>query len=90
MPSDFLDSNEFAALAGISRTTPPAWRLRKTGPTFYRVGRRVSYRRDDIERWLECRRVDPGSPSREIVNSASKAQLALFGDPSPPDDGGAE
>ena len=37
--------------------TLQAWRCRGVGPPFIRVGRLVRYRPQDIEAWIESRRV---------------------------------
>ena len=47
--------------AGTYLRVPPAtmsqWAYRGIGPEFFRVGRRVLYRRADLDRWLESQRV---------------------------------
>jgi excisionase family DNA binding protein len=39
-----------------------AWRTTGVGPKAYKVGRRVLYKRADVEAWLE-RQSDPGRPA---------------------------
>jgi hypothetical protein len=35
------------------------WRHKRTGPAFYRLGRKIVYRGDDLNAWANARRVDP-------------------------------
>ena len=37
------------------------WRHKKTGPAFYRLGRKIIYRGADLNAWAEANRVDPHS-----------------------------
>lgn len=50
-----LDPSELAALLNLPEATLTTWRAAGTGPRFYRVGRHVRYRRDDLEAWLDGR-----------------------------------
>ena len=36
------------------------WRHKNTGPAFYRLGRKIIYRGEDLNAWAEASRVDPG------------------------------
>jgi predicted DNA-binding transcriptional regulator AlpA len=66
--SQLLDQKRVAELLGISPRSMEGWRLTGDGPTYHKVGRRVRYRRSDLEAWLADRRrtstSDPG-PSAE-------------------------
>ncbi len=35
------------------------WRHKRTGPPFYRLGRKIIYRGADLNAWAEANRVDP-------------------------------
>ena len=37
------------------------WRHKKTGPAFYRLGRKIIYRGADLNAWAEANRVDTHS-----------------------------
>jgi excisionase family DNA binding protein len=50
--------DEVAAFLGIPLRTIYRWRTRREGPSSYRIGRHIRYRVDDVERWLEERRVE--------------------------------
>ena len=51
--TELLDESSFEAQYGQPRRTLQKWRVEGRGPRFLKVGRRVFYRRSDIEAWLE-------------------------------------
>lgn len=51
-PSEFLDSVALAALLNTTPNTVRQWRFHGTGPRGARVGKRVLYRRADVDAWL--------------------------------------
>ena len=44
-----------AKMLGLATSTLAKLRLNGNGPTYCKLGRRVVYRRADLERWLESR-----------------------------------
>ena len=62
-PSELLTITEAADLLRAPVATLRYWRHLGTGPTSFRLGRRVLYRRDDVERWVAGRH-DAESGSR--------------------------
>jgi len=52
MESDYLTSAETADLIRRPTSTLAYWRHRGEGPPFAKVGKRVLYRRHDVEKWL--------------------------------------
>jgi predicted DNA-binding transcriptional regulator AlpA len=44
-----------ARLVGLSESTLAKLRLNGNGPLYCKLGRRVVYRPDDLEKWLESR-----------------------------------
>jgi excisionase family DNA binding protein len=50
--SPFLPPAQLSALLNISIRTLERWRVEGVGPTYVKAGRRVLYRREDVERWL--------------------------------------
>jgi predicted DNA-binding transcriptional regulator AlpA len=50
-----LTANEAAKLLGIAPSTLAKLRLSGDGPIYCKLGRRVVYRRKDLEAWLETR-----------------------------------
>lgn len=58
LPTDLLPESEAAKLLQVAPGTLSVWRSTKRYPLPYiKVGRRVRYRRSDLEAWLESRRV---------------------------------
>lgn len=51
-PDDLLTTAEVAAIVRSPLSTLRYWRHLGTGPRSFRVGRRVVYRRRDIDGWL--------------------------------------
>ena len=51
----YLTQREVAAHLRLSEGTLERHRVAGTGPAFVKLGRRVVYRREDIERWPEAR-----------------------------------
>jgi hypothetical protein len=72
--SDLLTLTEAAAFLRTPIATLRYWRHLGTGPDGFRLGRRVLYRREDLERWVAEQRaaqtpprgrVTPAGPRRE-------------------------
>ena len=57
----YLSTRKAAAFLGLSPRTMDRNRMRGEGPSYYRFGQRVLYRRDDLEEWAEARRVALGA-----------------------------
>lgn len=51
-----LSAKQTAAFLDLAEVTLEIWRRKGTGPAFIKAGRRVLYRRSDIEQWLESNR----------------------------------
>ena len=54
--TDLLTIAEAAALLRAPVATLRYWRHLGTGPRSFRLGRRVLYRRDDLNDWIDARR----------------------------------
>jgi excisionase family DNA binding protein len=50
-----LTSREAAKVLGLAPSTLAKLRLNGNGPVYYKLGRRVLYRRESLEGWLETR-----------------------------------
>ena len=50
---EYLTLTEASELIRTPTATLYQWRTKKTGPPSIKVGRRVIYRRTDLEKWLE-------------------------------------
>ncbi len=48
-----LNEIETAKLLGLSRQTLSNWRHERRGLNYLKLGRRVMYRMEDIESWIE-------------------------------------
>jgi hypothetical protein len=55
--AELLGNDAAAAYIGTAACTLPTWRSQNRGPTFIKVGRKVLYRRADLDAWLESRAV---------------------------------
>ena len=53
---DLLTISEAAEVLRAPVATLRYWRHLGTGPHSFRLGRRVLYRRDDLDAWVEARR----------------------------------
>src|SRR5205807_1970822 len=56
---DILNEKEAAAYLRLAVSTLEAWRMLKRGPRFAKLGRRVVYRKVDLEKFLEAQMVEP-------------------------------
>jgi excisionase family DNA binding protein len=73
--TDLLTITEAAALLRTPVATLRWWRHQGTGPASFRIGRRVFYRRRDLEAWIAAQHerdnrggpVPPETPSRAHV-----------------------
>lgn len=67
MLDDLLTPPDLARKLGVAKQTLAVWRLKGTGPAFYRAGSRILYRAADVESWLTARRrvntCAPASPT---------------------------
>ncbi|PVE20644.1 hypothetical protein DC522_31085 [Microvirga sp. KLBC 81] len=50
--SPYLLQTQLSELLKISARTLERWRVEGVGPTYIKAGRRVLYRREDVEIWL--------------------------------------
>lgn len=62
MADEFLTSDELAGLLRTTRGTLHQWRTRGIGPRGVRIGRRVLYRRTDVDGWLAERAAEQRRP----------------------------
>lgn len=59
----FVDTIKAARILRISVGTLRQWRLRGTGPAYYKIGRTVRYKLSDLRDY--CVRVEPSKEKRE-------------------------
>jgi len=53
---ELLSPTKSADLLGCKKNTLAIWRLKGTGPVFVRVGSRVMYAREDLEKFIATRK----------------------------------
>lgn len=53
-----LEPSAAARMLGVSDTTLAKWRMRRFGPKFRRIGRRVFYSSTDVMQWIENQAVE--------------------------------
>lgn len=58
-----------AVYMGVSVSLLRKWRFSGCGPKYYKVGRRVIYRRSDCDEFLASRAIHPGVDEREVSQS---------------------
>jgi predicted DNA-binding transcriptional regulator AlpA len=51
---EYLNPAQVARLTGYSQKALESLRSRRTGPRFFRVGRSIRYRADDVRAWVEA------------------------------------
>jgi len=57
-----LNENQAAKYLSLqNRQTLANWRHMRKGPAYCRVGRRIIYRLEDLDRYLNTHRIDPES-----------------------------
>jgi hypothetical protein len=57
---EWLTEDEAAVYVGkVPKATLKQWRWLRQGPPYSKVGRRVVYRRTDLDRWIEANRIEP-------------------------------
>jgi hypothetical protein len=58
---DYMTEAEFAEMIRTPAETARYWRYTGYGPPSFKLGRRVVYKRSDVEKWLAGRRDKAGS-----------------------------
>jgi len=56
--SEYLTEPQLAAQLHVSTMTLKRWRALREAPPIVRLGRRILYRRDAVEKWLAGREVE--------------------------------
>ena len=66
MSSNLLNTTEAAEVLRLGVATLHRWRKAGKGPPYIEMGRKVYYRRTDLDRWIEEQQRQP----RHIVDAA--------------------
>jgi excisionase family DNA binding protein len=59
--SEYITDREVARRLGLAVATLRGWRSAGEGPPFYRFGRAVRYRLDEVEAWVTGQKIN-GTP----------------------------
>jgi Helix-turn-helix domain len=54
-----VEAQAAAEMLGVQVSTLAAWRCRKKGPPYLKVGKGVRYRVADLNAWIEASRIMP-------------------------------
>ena len=54
MTPEYLTPDQVAQMTGFSTKSLEAYRAKRQGPTFLKVGTSVRYRADDVRAWMEA------------------------------------
>jgi len=65
---ELLDESTVAQKLGVKPDTLPAWRHRRQGPPYVKIGSLVRYRDDQLHAWIEARTRNPEiMPGDDVV-----------------------
>ncbi len=81
MESMLLTTPEAASILDISPRTLEKSRSHGDGPPFYKIGRSVKYRKDEVEAWLASRKQTSTSGSQCIGGHQVSEHLARLRNP---------
>lgn len=70
---DCVTEAEAAEKLGVSAAALEKWRLRGTGPSFVRVGRRIRYRLVELDRFLDAHAVHLAPPQHPPTPGSGSA-----------------
>ena len=70
----FLSEHEAGEYLSRSAAAMRFDRHRRRGPAYYRIGRRVLYRVEDLDKFVEARRVEGSEPSMRLITSPDGKQ----------------
>jgi excisionase family DNA binding protein len=64
MENAIYDVDEASDYLGVSQATLRAWKRQGRGPTYFRAGKLLRYRRSDLEAWIRAQLVVPDENKR--------------------------
>lgn len=70
----YLTVGDAAQFMGLAKQTLNRWRVSGDGPEYHKLGRRVVYDAEELERWVQRRRLrhssdEPSAPNRRSESS---------------------
>jgi hypothetical protein len=57
--SRYIDTTQAADHLDAPPSRLRQWRYERRGPTYYKMGNQCRYRIEDLDAWIESRRIDP-------------------------------
>jgi excisionase family DNA binding protein len=57
--SPYMNPEEAGKYLGVSLVTLQQWRYQGKGPAYMKIGGKVRYDRDDLDKWMRSQRVVP-------------------------------
>ena len=64
-----LDEKEAAKILGLAVQTLRNWRHLRKGPKYVKLGRSIRYRYEDLEEFIQKKKIDPESVWQRFVSS---------------------
>lgn len=58
-PDEIIPNEQAAKELNLQPNTLTAWRHRRIGPPYVKIGRQIYYRRHDLAEWLGAQRHEP-------------------------------
>jgi hypothetical protein len=68
---ELLTPQQTAEQLHVAPATLAGWRVRRSGPPFVRLGRKVLYDSRDVTAWLNSRRVETNDADREKMEQVA-------------------
>jgi hypothetical protein len=69
-PDDLIPEIKAAKLLHQKPKTLLAWRHRRIGPSYIKIGRQIFYSRTDLVQWITTQRVIPGPRPNSVAGAA--------------------
>src|ERR1041385_298501 len=71
MIPDLLTPGDVARVTGQALATLTSWRCRRVGPPFIKIGRKIFYKADSLQQWINSREQltqnEPTTKKREMA-----------------------
>lgn len=69
-----LKTKEAASYFGVTKATLESWRCHGGGPVFYKLGKAVRYRKEDLDAFINARRRTSTSQNPAAQNGKTQTQ----------------
>lgn len=77
--TSLLTPAKTAELLGMSEGTLACWRCEHRGPTYFKIGGKVKYRLEELNRWIEGQRREPARDARPVAVPVSSSRPQHLG-----------